>query len=175
MSPDSCPESPVAVSGVGCSIILPSANISSANVGSDFSDIHVPRSVIDSLRQVTSLAQIRADAFKHGVLSRNRVPGALLYGPPGTGKTLLAKSLARECGHIMLQISSADVKSMWSGESEKNVVGVFTLARKLRPCIVFIDEADAIFSSRQSSDRSWERAIINQFLREWDGYGFRRQ
>ena len=169
MSPDSCPESPVAVSGVGCSIILPSANISSANVGSDFSDIHVPRSVIDSLRQVTSLPQTRRDAFKYGLLSQNRVPGALLYGPPGTGKTFLAKSLARDCGYNMLEVSPAQVKDRWIGESEKNAAAIFTLARKLHPCIIFMDEADAIFGSRTTSDHSWERSLTNQFLRELDG------
>ena len=168
-SPNCCAESPIAVSGVGCSIILSSTNISSGNVGSDFSDIHVPRSVIENLRLVTSLAQIRGDAFKYGVLSRNRVPGALLYGLPGTGKTLLAKSLSRQSSHTMLEVTSADLNQMYVGEGEKIVRAIFTLARKLRPCIVFIDEADAIFSSRTTSDRKHERALTNQFLREWDG------
>jgi SpoVK/Ycf46/Vps4 family AAA+-type ATPase len=151
-SPNCCAESPIAVSGVGCSIILPSTNISSGNVGSHFSDIHVPRSVIENLRLVTSIVQIRADAFKYGVLSRNRVPGALLYGPPGTGKTLLAKSLSRQPGLTMLEVTSADVNNMYASESEKTVRAIFTLAHKLRPCIVFIDEADAIFSSRATTD-----------------------
>lgn len=59
---------------------------------------------------------------------------------------------------------------MYVGEGEKNVRAIFTLAKKLTPCIVFIDEADAILGSRGgSSNRTSHRELINQFLREWDG------
>lgn len=59
---------------------------------------------------------------------------------------------------------------MYVGEGEKNVKAIFSLAKKLAPCIVFIDEADAILGSRgSSSNRTTHRELINQFLREWDG------
>ncbi|KAL8740520.1 MAG: hypothetical protein Q9190_006790, partial [Brigantiaea leucoxantha] len=59
---------------------------------------------------------------------------------------------------------------MYVGEGEKNVKAIFSLAKKLTPCIVFIDEADAILGSRGSSaNRTSHRELINQFLREWDG------
>jgi SpoVK/Ycf46/Vps4 family AAA+-type ATPase len=65
-----------------------------------------------------------------------------------------------------------DVYDMYVGEGEKNVKAIFSLAKKLSPCIVFIDEADAILGSRTgSSSRTAHREMINQFLREWDGMG----
>lgn len=103
------------------------------------------------------------------MLRRNKVTGALLYGPPGTGKTLLARGLAKQSGFLMLQISSADVfQSCW-GEDEKVIRAAFSLARKLSPCILFIDEADAIFGARKSGDKTYVRGMLNQFLLEWDG------
>ena len=63
-----------------------------------------------------------------------------------------------------------DVYDMYVGEGEKNVRAIFTLAKKLTPCVVFIDEADAILGSRSgASNRTSHRELINQFLREWDG------
>ena len=65
---------------------------------------------------------------------------------------------------------NTDVYDMYVGEGEKNVRAIFTLAKKLTPCIIFIDEADAILGARTSgSNRSSHRELINQFLREWDG------
>lgn len=65
-----------------------------------------------------------------------------------------------------------DIYDMYVGEGEKNVKAIFSLAKKLSPCIVFIDEADAILGARGgSSNRTTHREMINQFLREWDGMG----
>ena len=70
----------------------------------------------------------------------------------------------------MLEVSGSEVYDMYVGEGEKNVKAIFTLARKLSPCVVFIDEADAIFGSRGGhANRTSHRELINQFLREWDG------
>lgn len=136
-----------------------------------FSDVHVPSETVQALNTLTSLSLIRPDAFTYGVLATDKIPGVLLYGPPGTGKTLLAKAVARESGATMLEVSGSDVYDMYVGESEKNVRAIFTLAKKLSPCVVFIDEADAIFGSRTLARHrgSTHRELINQFLREWDG------
>ena len=70
----------------------------------------------------------------------------------------------------MLEVSGSEVYDMYVGEGEKNVKAIFTLAKKLSPCVVFIDEADAIFGSRGGhANRTSHRELINQFLREWDG------
>jgi SpoVK/Ycf46/Vps4 family AAA+-type ATPase len=125
---------------------------------------------VEALKTLTSLSLIRPEAFTYGVLATDKIPGCLLYGPPGTGKTLLAKAVARESGATVLEVSGSEVYDMYVGEGEKNVKAIFTLAKKLSPCVVFIDEADAIFCSRTgASSRTSHRELINQFLREWDG------
>ncbi|KAG8531149.1 uncharacterized protein KY384_004507 [Bacidia gigantensis] len=149
---------------------LLSGVIDAQSIRTTFADVQAPQETIEALKTLTSLSLIRPDAFTYGVLATDRIPGLLLYGPPGTGKTLLAKAVAKESGATMLEISGSDVYDMYVGEGEKNVKAIFTLAKKLSPCVVFIDEADAILGSRSSGQgRTSHRELINQFLREWDG------
>lgn len=144
--------------------------VDASSIRTTFADVHVPKDTVDALKTLTSLSLIRPEAFTYGVLSTDKIPGLLLYGPPGTGKTLLAKAVARESGATVLEVSGSEVYDMYVGEGEKNVKAIFSLAKKLSPCIVFIDEADAIFCSRTgASNRTSHRELINQFLREWDG------
>lgn len=144
--------------------------VDAKSIRTTFNDVHVPPETIDALKTLTSLSLIRPEAFTYGVLATDKIPGLLLYGPPGTGKTLLAKAVARESGATVLEVSGSEVYDMYVGESEKNVRAIFSLAKKLSPCIVFIDEADAIFCSRTgAASRNSHRELINQFLREWDG------
>ncbi|KAK8165586.1 putative ATPase family AAA domain-containing protein 1 [Phyllosticta citrichinensis] len=135
-----------------------------------FDDVHVPDETKDALKTLISLSMQRPDAFKYGVLANDKMPGLLLYGPPGTGKTLLAKAVAKESGATVLQISASEIYEMWVGESEKNVRAVFSLARKLSPCVVFIDEADSLFGTRAGGKhKAHQKDTLNQFLKEWDG------
>lgn len=136
-----------------------------------FSDVRAPAETIEALKTLTTLSLVRPEAFSYGVLATDKIPGLLMYGPPGTGKTMLAKAVAKESGATVLDVSGADLFNLYVGEGEKNVRALFSLAKKLTPCVVFIDEADAIFGSRggDSSKRSSHRELINQFLREWDG------
>ncbi|EGD87252.1 hypothetical protein H112_05792 [Trichophyton rubrum D6] len=144
--------------------------VDAEGINTTFADVHVPPETKEALKTLTSLSLIRPEAFTYGVLATDKIPGLLLYGPPGTGKTMLAKAVARESGATVLEISGSDVYDMYVGEGEKNVRAIFTLAKKLTPCVVFIDEADAIFCSRTgASNRTSHRELINQFLREWDG------
>lgn len=140
------------------------------DIKTTFNDIRAPPETIEALKTLTGLSLSRPEAFSYGVLATDKIPGLLLYGPPGTGKTLLAKAVAKESGATVLEISGADVNDMYVGEGEKNVKAVFSLAKKLSPCIVFIDEADAIFAARGAAGKQRShRELINQFLREWDG------
>ncbi|KAF8420081.1 hypothetical protein EV426DRAFT_700708 [Tirmania nivea] len=134
-----------------------------------FSQVRAPKETVEALKTLTSLSLIRPEAFRYGVLATDRIPGVLLYGPPGTGKTLLARAVAKESGATVLEVSGSDIFDMYVGEGEKNVRAIFTLASRLSPCIIFLDEADAILASRSSasSPRTTHREIINQFLREW--------
>ena len=149
---------------------LLSGVVDAKNIRTTFADVQAAPETIEALKTLTSLSLIRPDAFTYGVLATDRIPGLLLYGPPGTGKTLLAKAVAKESNATVLEVSGSDVYDMYVGEGEKNVKAIFTLAKKLSPCIVFIDEADAILGSRSSGhSRTSHRELINQFLREWDG------
>jgi SpoVK/Ycf46/Vps4 family AAA+-type ATPase len=135
-----------------------------------FGDVHAPKETIEALKTLTSLSLVRPEAFSYGVLENNKIPGLLLYGPPGTGKTMLAKAVAKDSGATVLEVSGAEINDMFVGEGEKNVRAIFSLAKKLSPCVVFIDEADAILAQRGTNPmKSTHREIINQFLREWDG------
>ncbi|KAJ2878818.1 Ribosome biogenesis ATPase rix7, partial [Coemansia asiatica] len=90
--------------------------------------------------------------------------GVLLHGPPGCGKTLLANAIAGEVGVPFLQISAPSIVSGMSGESEKKLREVFEQAREQAPCIVFIDEIDAITPKRENAQREMERRIVAQML-----------
>ncbi|KAI4114874.1 MAG: hypothetical protein LQ345_004427 [Seirophora villosa] len=144
--------------------------IDPSDIRTTFSNVHAPKETLETLKDLTLLPLACPEEFEYGVLAEQNINGLLLYGPPGTGKTLLAKAVAKECGTTILDVSGADLYDKWVGEGEKNVKAMFSLARKLKPCIVFIDEADAILGSRdRDGSRTTHRDLINQFLREWDG------
>jgi cell division protease FtsH len=97
--------------------------------------------------------------------------GTLFYGPPGTGKTLLAKAIAGEAGVNFLAMSGSDFDNKYVGVGADKVRKVFEKAKKLAPCIVFIDELDAIGGKRTENDKSFERQTLNQLLSCMDGFG----
>ncbi|KAJ3315658.1 hypothetical protein HDV04_002072 [Boothiomyces sp. JEL0838] len=92
-------------------------------------------------------------------------------GDLGTGKTMLAKAIAKSSGAKFMNISLSDIFDKYIGEGEKNVRAIFTLARKIDgPCVIFLDEVDAVFGSRRSDESGGNRReIMNQFMSEWDG------
>ncbi|PFH57627.1 hypothetical protein XA68_14778 [Ophiocordyceps unilateralis] len=149
---------------------IAAGHVDRGSIKTTFADVHAPAETISTLKLLTTLALVRPDAFSYGVLAQDRIPGCLLYGPPGTGKTMLAKAVAKESGANMLEISGATINDKWVGESEKLIRAIFTLAKRLSPCVVFIDEADSLLASRGAYvSRSARREHINQFLKEWDG------
>jgi len=95
--------------------------------------------------------------------------GILLYGPPGCGKTYLAKATAGQVNAKFINVSLNDILDMWIGNSEKNLHEIFDLARSNAPCVLFIDEIDALGASRTDMKQSAGRHLINQFLQELDG------
>ena len=95
--------------------------------------------------------------------------GILLYGPPGCGKTFIAKATAGQVNAAFISITLNDILDMWIGSSEKNLHEIFDLARKSTPCVLFIDEIDALGASRSDMKKSSGRQLINQFLQELDG------
>ncbi|KIJ32550.1 hypothetical protein M422DRAFT_184358, partial [Sphaerobolus stellatus SS14] len=124
-----------------------------------FDEVCIAPETIETLRRIVSLPLLYPSAFTSGVLGRESIGGILLYGPPGTGKTLLCRAAAQECGATMLYIKPSDVMDCYVGESEKLVKAIFSLARRLAPCLVFIDEVDALFGKRKEDDKKWYRNI----------------
>ncbi len=97
--------------------------------------------------------------------------GVLLHGPPGTGKTLIAKALAKMTESNFISIKGPELLSKWVGESEKGVREIFRKARQAAPCIIFLDEVDALVPRRGtgSSDSHVTENIVSQILTEIDG------
>ena len=112
--------------------------------------------------------------LKYGTVFENlgAVPpkGVLLYGPPGTGKTLLAKAVATESKSNFINVKGPEFLSKWVGESEKAVRETFRKARQAAPCIIFMDEIDAVVPVRggEGDSRVTER-VVSQMLTEIDG------
>lgn len=98
----------------------------------------------------------------------------LLHGPPGTGKTLLLQAVACEIDAVFLQLSAAQLKNKYVGESEKTIAAIFKFARneaKTKPVILFIDEVDSVAMRRGGDSGSSNSSTLNQLLIELDGFG----
>jgi SpoVK/Ycf46/Vps4 family AAA+-type ATPase len=115
------------------------------------------------------LPLVRPELFARGKLL-TPTKGVLLYGPPGTGKTMIAKALAKESGACFLNVRSAALQSKWFGDAQKLVTAVFTLAWKIQPCVIFIDEIDSFLGSRKSSEHEAVTSMKTEFMALWDGF-----
>ena len=94
--------------------------------------------------------------------------GLLLYGPPGCGKTFIARALAGELGARFSVVGIADVLDMWLGESERKLHEIFEASRRSAPCVLFLDEIDALGQKRSHMRGSAMRTVVNQLLTELD-------
>jgi SpoVK/Ycf46/Vps4 family AAA+-type ATPase len=97
--------------------------------------------------------------------------GLLMYGPPGCGKTFLAKAVAGELQAKFLHVSVADIFDMYIGNTERNIHDLFETARRSSPCVLFLDELDALGVKRTLTRSSGTRTSVNQLLTELDGVG----
>ncbi|KAH6825072.1 P-loop containing nucleoside triphosphate hydrolases superfamily protein [Perilla frutescens var. hirtella] len=137
-------------------------------IGVTFADIGALDEIKESLQELVMLPLRRPDLFEGGLLKPCR--GILLFGPPGTGKTMLAKAIANEAGASFINVSMSTITSKWFGEDEKNVRALFTLAAKVSPTIVFVDEVDSMLGQRnRAGEHEAMRKIKNEFMTHWDG------
>jgi len=145
--------------------------ISPQDIGVTYSMIGGLDEVKEQLRQCITYPLKYPRLYQEGVAAE-AVKGVLLFGPPGTGKTMLAKAVATEGGATFLAIDASTIENKWLGESEKNAKAVFALARKLAPCVVYLDEVDSILSSREQGDESSHGTLTSvktTLMQEWDG------
>ncbi|XP_020981351.1 uncharacterized protein LOC107492402 [Arachis duranensis] len=140
-----------------------------SDIGVTFDDIGALENVKDTLKELVMLPLQRPELFSKGQLAKP-CKGILLFGPPGTGKTMLAKAVATEAGANFINISMSSITSKWFGEGEKYVKAVFSLASKIAPSVIFVDEVDSMLGRRETpGEHETMRKMKNEFMMNWDG------
>nr|CAB3458931.1 unnamed protein product [Digitaria exilis] len=138
-------------------------------IGVTFEDIGALENVKETLKELVMLPLQRPELFTKGQLMKP-CKGILLFGPPGTGKTMLAKAVATEAGANFINISMSSIASKWFGEGEKYVKAVFSLASKISPSVIFVDEVDGMLGRRENpGEHEAMRKMKNEFMVNWDG------
>ena len=142
-----------------------------ANTGVRFEDVAGVDEAKDELREIVAFLK---DPKSYGRLGGRMPKGVLLVGPPGTGKTLLARAVAGEAGVAFFSISGSEFVEMFVGVGAARVRDLFEQARKAAPCIIFIDELDALGRSRTAGGGlggyDEKEQTLNQLLAELDGF-----
>lgn len=124
--------------------------------------------VIQELKETVILPIQRKELFLNSQLTQ-APKGVLLHGPPGCGKTMIAKATAKETKTRFINLDVSILTDKWYGESQKLTAAVFSLAVKLQPCIIFIDEIDSFLRARNSQDHEATAMMKAQFMSMWDG------
>jgi len=138
------------------------------NLPNTWHDIGGLDSVISEMRETVILPLQRRALFQtSNLLSAPK--GVLLFGPPGCGKTMIARATAKEAGCHFINLDVSSLTDKWYGESQKLANAVFSLALKIQPCIIFIDEIDSFLRSRESNDHEVTAMMKAQFMSQWDG------
>ena len=130
--------------------------------------------LVEEKEQLGEIVDFLADPQKYTKLGARIPKGVIMVGPPGTGKTLLAKAVAGEAGVPFFSISGSDFVEMFVGVGASRVRDLFEDAKKNAPCIVFIDEIDAVARRRGSGlggGHDEREQTLNQMLVEMDGFG----
>lgn len=128
----------------------------------------------EAKQELEEVVEFLKSPKKYNSLGAKIPKGVLLYGPPGTGKTLLAKAVAGEAGVPFFSISGSDFVEMFVGVGASRVRDLFDQAKKSAPCIVFIDEIDAVGRQRGAGlggGHDEREQTLNQMLVEMDGFG----
>lgn len=136
--------------------------IESTNLGD--ADIGGLDPIIASLRESVIYPLMYPHLFTASSSLLSAPKGVLLYGPPGCGKTMLARALAKESGATFINIPASVLTNKWFGESNKLVAGLFSLARKMQPSIIFVDEIDTFLRERRTDDHEVMSMMKAEFM-----------
>ena len=118
--------------------------------------------VIEELNELVAMPMLYPETYLRTGIQPPR--GVLLHGPPGCGKTMMANAFAAEIGISFIPLSAPSLVAGMSGESEKKIRDIFDEAKRMAPCLVFIDEIDVIMGKRDSAQREMEKRIVAQML-----------
>ncbi|KAI5868611.1 AAA-domain-containing protein [Durotheca rogersii] len=134
-----------------------------------FDDIGGLEDIIEEVKESVIYPLTMPHLYSHAAPLLSAPSGVLLYGPPGCGKTMLAKAVAHESGASFINLHISTLTEKWYGDSNKLVRAVFSLARKLQPAIIFIDEIDSILGTRRSGEHEASGMVKAEFMTLWDG------
>ncbi|KAI5657589.1 hypothetical protein M9H77_26382 [Catharanthus roseus] len=148
---------------IACDVINPN------HIDVEFDSIGGLERIKQALYELVILPLRRPELFSRGKLLGPQ-KGVLLYGPPGTGKTMLAKAIAKESGAVFINVRISNLMSKWFGDAQKLVAAVFSLAYKLQPAIIFIDEVDSFLGQRKTTDHEALTNMKTEFMALWDGF-----
>ncbi|MGH6903279.1 MAG: ATP-dependent metallopeptidase FtsH/Yme1/Tma family protein, partial [Geminicoccaceae bacterium] len=154
------------------------------SIGKSRAKVYVEKDTKTTLADVAGVDEAKAEVQEiidflknpkeYGALGARLPRGILLVGPPGTGKTLLARAVAGEAGVTFLSISGSEFVEMFVGVGAARVRDLFEQARKMAPCIIFIDELDALGRARglgpMAGGHDEKEQTLNQLLVELDGF-----
>ncbi|EDW77459.1 uncharacterized protein Dwil_GK18304 [Drosophila willistoni] len=149
-------------------VMIASHLVTPDEIDVNWSDVAGLDAIIQELRESVVMPVRHRELFKRSKLFR-APKGVLLHGPPGCGKTLIAKAIAKEADMRFINLDVGVLTDKWYGESQKLATAVFTCAKKLQPCIIFIDEIESFLRARGVADHEATAMMKTQFMLQWDG------